>query len=148
MTDQKLAVDWAEIRQKAIKRATGGGLAGASAMGCQVVSLMWLRTTMNYQYRNGTTTMQALKHLYNDGGRGLGGIRRFYRGIGPGLIQGPMSRFGDTAANTGVLTIMNSHPDLKDLPIGLKTGGASVAAATWRIFLMPVDACKTILQVE
>lgn len=145
MTD---AVNWAEIRQKAVKRATGGGIAGASAMGIQVVSLMWLRTTMNYQYRNGTTTTQALKHLYNDGGRGLGGIRRFYRGIGPGLIQGPMSRFGDTAANTGTLTLMNAHPMTKDLPVAAKTLAASGAAASWRICLMPVDACKTILQVE
>ncbi len=30
-------------------RALGGGLPGAAAMTAQVVSLMWLRTTMNYQ---------------------------------------------------------------------------------------------------
>jgi len=141
-------VNWQEIRQKSMKRAFGGGVAGSCAMVCQVFSLMWLRTTMNYQYRNGTTTVQALKHLYNDGGRGLSGIRRFYRGIGPGLLQGPLSRFGDTAANTGMLTLMNSHPDTKDLPTMVKTIGASVAAASWRIFLMPIDASKTILQVE
>jgi len=148
ITKEEVKVNWQEIRQKSMKRAFGGGVAGSCAMICQVGSLMWLRTTMNYQYRNGTTTTQALKHLYNDGGRGLSGIRRFYRGIGPGLLQGPLSRFGDTAANTGMLTIMNSHPNTKELPTAVKTLGASVAAASWRIFLMPIDASKTILQVE
>lgn len=52
---------------------------------------------MNYQYRHGKSTMEAFRYLYNDGG-----IRRFYRGLGPALVQGPMSRFGDVAANTGV----------------------------------------------
>merc|ERR1719471_532198 len=65
---------------------------------------------MNYQYRNGGGFGESIRHLYNDGGRGLGGIRRFYRGVGPALIQGPMSRFGDTAANTGVLAVLNAHP--------------------------------------
>jgi hypothetical protein len=63
------------------------------AMGVQVCSLMWLRTTMNYQYRYGTSTSQALKALYADGG-----VKRFYKGIGPALFQGPLSRFGDTAS--------------------------------------------------
>jgi hypothetical protein len=35
--------------KKAGKRALGGGLPGAAAMGIQVLSLMWLRTTVNYQ---------------------------------------------------------------------------------------------------
>ena len=69
---------------------------GAAAMGIQVCTLMWLRTTMNYQYRHGSTTTEALKKLY-----GEGGVRRFYRGIAPALLQGPIARFGDTAANTG-----------------------------------------------
>lgn len=57
--------------------------------------------------------------------------------MGPALIQGPMSRFGDTAANTGVLALMESYEETKDLPIWVKTMGASVSAALWRIFLMP-----------
>merc|ERR1712129_542592 len=77
-----------------------------------------------------------------------GGIRRFYRGVGPALFQGPLARFGDTAANTGTLMLMNSHPKTKDLPIMAKTICASAAAASWRIVLMPIDACKTTLQVE
>lgn len=132
-----------EVLDKASARAFRGGVAGAAAMGIQVGSLMWLRTTMNYQYRYGTSTTEALKALYKDGG-----IRRFYRGIGPGLIQGPMSRFGDTAANAGVLALMEGSPQTNNLPVGVKTMCASVAAASWRIFLMPVDTLKTILQVE
>lgn len=136
-------VDWTEIREKAIKRAAGGGIAGASAMVIQVCSLMWMRTTMNYQYRYGTTTTQAWAKLYAEGG-----IRRFYRGIGPALAQGPLARFGDTAANTGTLAVLNAHPATKDLPVLAKTMGASLAASGWRIFLMPIDAFKTTLQVE
>ncbi|GMH35697.1 hypothetical protein BSKO_03565 [Bryopsis sp. KO-2023] len=132
-----------EILSSAGKRALGGGLPGMAAMGIQVMSLMWLRTTVNYQYRYGTGTMEALRTLYKQGG-----VRRFYRGVGPALIQGPMSRFGDTAANAGVLALFESYESTSDLPVAVKTLGASVAAASWRIFLMPVDACKTILQVE
>jgi hypothetical protein len=131
------------IMVKSASRALDGGLAGAAAMTLQVSALMWLRTTMNYQYRHGTSTMTALRTLYADGG-----VARFYRGILPALAQGPLSRFGDTAANTGVLTLMNSFDETKDLPVGAKTIVASAAAATWRIFLMPVDTLKTIMQVE
>ena len=88
---------------------------------------------MNYQYRNGTSFPVALKTLYADGG-----IPRFYRGVLPALIQGPMSRFGDTAANTGMITLLDSMDSTKDLNVGLKTASASVAAALFRIFLMPV----------
>lgn len=84
----------------------------------------------------------ALKTLYADGG-----IPRFYRGVLPALVQGPLSRFGDTAANTGVLTLMNSMETTKDLAVGLKTVAASAAAAAFRIFLMPVDTVKTTMQV-
>ena len=51
---------------------------------------------MNYQYKNGGTTLQAWKTLYKEGG-----LVRFYRGYFAALAQGPLSRFGDTAANTG-----------------------------------------------
>ena len=65
----------------------------------QVSTLMWMRTTMNYQYRYGMSTTQALKAIYADGGGGLRGVLRFYKGFLPALVQGPLSRFGDTAAN-------------------------------------------------
>lgn len=97
---------------------------------------------MNYQYRNGTTFPVALRTLYADGG-----IPRFYRGVLPALVQGPLSRFGDTAANTGVLTLVN-HIDLtKDMNIGIKTMFASAAAALFRIALMPIDTVKTTMYV-
>lgn len=114
-------------------------------MGIQVCSLMWLRTTVNYQYRNGGTMTNAFKTLYAVGScmlhaadhqRSLpdvphawylpqhlhnplqdGGILRFYRGVGPALIQGPMSRFGDTAANAGTLAMLDSYDATSTLPV-------------------------------
>ena len=135
--------DFKSILNNSAKKALGGGVAGASAMGCQVLSLMWLRTTMNYQYRYGTTTKTAIQSLYKDGG-----IKRFYRGVGPALLQGPLSRFGDTAANTGVLELLNSYEKTKDLPLSAKTLCASFMAALWRVNLMPIDTLKTSLQVN
>lgn len=132
-----------EILNKAGQRALGGGLPGAMAMGIQVTTLMWMRTTMNYQYRHGTSTMEALKTLYSQGG-----VRRFYRGYGPALFQGPLSRFGDTAANAGMLSFLDHYEHTKNMPTVFKSVAASGAAASWRICLMPIDACKTILQVE
>lgn len=131
-----------EILDKASASALRGGTAGAVAMGLNVGALMWMRTTVNYQYRNGTSFPVALRTLYADGG-----IPRFYRGVLPALIQGPLSRFGDTAANTGVLTLMDSLDATKDLNVGIKTVSASGAAALFRIFLMPVDTVKTTMQV-
>jgi hypothetical protein len=97
---------------------------------------------VNYQYRNGVSFPVALKTLYADGG-----IPRFYRGVLPALFQGPLSRFGDTAANTGILTLMNSLESTKDMSIGVKTVAASASAAGFRIFLMPIDTVKTTMQV-
>jgi len=112
-------------------------------MGVNVLALMWLRTTVNYQYRYGTSTTQALRTLYADGG-----IPRFYRGLLPALFQGPLSRFGDTAANTGVIAAFEANESLSNLPVLVKTVAASVGAALFRIFLMPVDTLKTTMQVE
>jgi len=139
MSDEskKPAPTFSEIMNKSAKSAIRGGTAGAVAMGANVAALMWMRTTVNYQYRNGGTFFGALRHLYGDGG-----IPRFYRGVLPALIQGPMSRFGDTAANTGVLTLLDNIDSTKDLPVAAKTVCASAAAAGWRIFLMPVDTVK------
>mmetsp|Transcript_19442 Transcript_19442/g.28076 ORF Transcript_19442/g.28076 Transcript_19442/m.28076 type:complete len:181 (+) Transcript_19442:232-774(+) len=131
-----------EVMQKASKSAIRGGTAGAAAMGANVACLMWMRTTINYQYRNGTTFPTALRAIYADGG-----IPRFYRGVLPALFQGPLSRFGDTAANTGMMTLLDSYESTKSLPVGLKTVSASVAAACFRIVLMPIDTVKTTMQV-
>jgi hypothetical protein len=53
-----------------------------------------------------------------------------------------MSRFGDTAANTGILTLMDNLPATQNLNVSVKTVAASAAAALFRIFLMPVDTVK------
>merc|ERR1719325_81823 len=90
--------------EHAIRRGIIGGTSGAAAMGIQVTTLMWMRTTMNYQYRYGTSTTEALRTLWNQGG-----VRRFYRGFGPALFQGPLSRFGDTAANVGILALLEPY---------------------------------------
>merc|ERR1712179_455756 len=108
-------------------------------MGINVCSLMWIRTTMNYQYRYGTATTEAMRKLW-----GQGGIPRFYRGLAPALFQGPLSRFGDTAANTAILALLEPY----DLPMAAKTGVASLSAGLWRIFITPLDTLKTTLQVE
>ena len=46
--------------QHALEKGWHGGKSGAMAMGINVCALMWIRTTMNYQYRYGTTTKVAM----------------------------------------------------------------------------------------
>lgn len=128
-----------DVLRKAARRAIGGGLSGWLAGVVQVLCLMWLRTAMNYQYRYGTSTLQALRTLY-----AAGGIRRFYQGLGWALIQTPLSRFGDVAANSGVLELLRPT----GLPVGVKTACANCASALWRVGLTPIDTFKTTLQVE
>jgi hypothetical protein len=57
-----------QILIRAGKRGLGGGIPGALAGIIQVVTLMWLRTIINYQCRYGTTFSQAFITLTNDGG--------------------------------------------------------------------------------
>lgn len=80
----------------------------------------------------------SLKTLYEEGG-----IARLYQGLPFALIQGPMTRFGDTAANVGILAILESSPATQALPLPLKTACGSFAAGAWRIVLMPIDTSKT-----
>ena len=49
-----------------------------------------------------------------------GGVIRFYRGYTPALLQGPLSRFGDTAANVGMLEFLNAKESTRNLPVGAK----------------------------
>ena len=76
---------------------------------------------MNYQYRHGTSFTTATRTLYHDGG-----IRRYYQGMLAALVQGPVSRFGDTAANAGILALLQSNPYLNKLPSPIKTIFASL----------------------
>ena len=122
-----------------LKKAFGGGIAGSAAMIIQVTSLIWLRTIMNYEYRYGTSTREAARILYQQGG-----IRRFYKGYIPALAIGPLSRFGDTASNAFVLEYLKNTK----LNTGIITMAGSLSAALFRILLMPIDALKTTLQVE
>ena len=125
--------------KESLSKSLNAGIAGSMAMCIQVTSLMWLRTTMNYQYRYGNTLPQAFKILYNDGG-----IRRFYRGYAPALLVAPLSRFGDTMTNSYALDALHNT----NLPTSIKTMLGSSLAATWRVCMMPIDTLKTTLQVE
>jgi len=138
-----VAIDYQSILRKASKRALGGGTSGALAGVAQVLSLMWLRTAMNFQYRYGTSTLEAIKTLYEQGG-----ITRLYQGLGFALVQNPISRFGDTAANAGVLSFLEAIPETSTLPLPVKQAVASLAASSWRIGITPIDTFKTTLQVE
>lgn len=119
------------------KRALNGGIPGLIAMVFQVILLIWLRTTVNYQYKNGGTLYEAMTVLY-----AAGGIARFYMGIEWALIVGPLSRFGDTAANEGGLALFAG------LPITVATALASCLAASWRIVIHPIQNIKTVLQTD
>jgi Mitochondrial carrier protein len=134
------AVDYRAIFTKASKKALGGGKAGAAAAVVQVTALMWLRTAMNYQYVYGGNLSTSLQTLWDQGG-----IARLYQGLPFALIQGPLTRFGDTAANVGVLALLETQTDL---PLPLKTAIGSAVAGLWRIVLLPIDTSKTAMQVE
>jgi hypothetical protein len=131
--------DSSTVFHKALKRAVGGGLPGAIAGIIQVLSLMWLRTVINYQYRYGSSFTQAFTALY-----GMGGIPRLYSGVSFALIQAPLSRFVSTAANDGVgelLKELNWGP-------GREVIVASCVVGIFRCALMPIDTMKTVLQIE
>ena len=91
-----------DIFKKSFNRAIGGGISGLSAMVIQVSSLMWLRTIMNYQYRYGGNLKNTISTLYNQGG-----LLRFYKGYSAAITIGPLSRFGDTAANTFAMNLFD-----------------------------------------
>merc|ERR1719310_2227194 len=96
---------------------------------------------MNYQHANkGMSTSEAIGALYAEGG-----IARLYQGWQAALLQAPISRFGDTAANAGMLALCAG---LTWLPEAVKTFCASWAAAGFRILITPIDAFKTTLQVQ
>lgn len=128
-----------EILNKALNKSFNVGIAGYGAMTFQVGSLMWLRTTMNYQFKNGGGTFQTLKKLYAEGG-----IPRFYRGVGFALINAPLSRFGDTAMNMTAMTYLEDT----NLNKAQKTFIGSIGAGFWRLSIIPVDSFKSHMQVH
>lgn len=104
---------------------------------------MWLHTTLNYQYKHGMGVFPTLAALWREGG-----IPRFYRGFGYALCLSPATRFLDTAANAGCLSLLDSHSYTADLPLAAKTLCGSAVASTARLTLMPLDVMKTTQQVE
>jgi len=123
-----------------LEKAWKSGKSGAESMVVSVTTFMWMRTIMNYQYRYGGNIPNTIRDLYHQGG-----VFRFYRGYSMAIIQGPLSRFGDTFSNTYALTVLEPHPNL---PITVKTGVASILAGCFRILLTPIDTLKTVMQVE
>ena len=109
-----------QILIKAGKRGLGGGLPGAIAGVVQVMTLMWLRTIINYQCRYGTTFRQAVTTLFHDGG-----IPRFYHGLSFALVQAPLLRFVSMAANDGVEALLEGLDFTREW--GPASAGATVA---------------------
>jgi len=130
--------------QTAKVRALRGGLYGAMAGSIQVISLMWLRTIINYQYRFGVTFDEALKQLYNEGG-----IQRFYRGLPYALVQNPLSKFGAVAANEASRELSDYLVGNNNISYALVSSllGTSLSVM-WKLLIVPVETCKTILQVD
>jgi hypothetical protein len=126
-----------------LHKSINSGTSGALAMAVQVTTLMPLRTTMNYQYRNGGTIKNTVSTLYKESG-----LIRFYRGFLPALVQAPVSRFGDTFSNTFALSLCKTQPQLQNIPIVFQTMFASIFAGSFRILLSPIDTLKTTMQVN
>mmetsp|Transcript_6793 Transcript_6793/g.14829 ORF Transcript_6793/g.14829 Transcript_6793/m.14829 type:complete len:296 (+) Transcript_6793:26-913(+) len=129
--------------QEIASKASISGMAGGVAMGTNVLSMMWVRTVMKHQYANGGSYLNAFRTLYAQGG-----IARFYRGLPFALFQAPLCRFGDTAANTFVLTYLNDVPETADLHVAFKTCAATALASLFRVLIMPLDTSMTTMQVR
>ena len=120
--------------------AIRGGINGSFAACLQVLSLMWIRTIISYQYRFGVSFSQAMHELYSQGG-----ILRFYEGLSYAIVQGPLSKFGIIAAHEGSRTLMKHLKLMKPIYTSLLVTFLTVS---WRVFLMPLETCKTVLQVQ
>eukprot|EP00040_Diaphanoeca_grandis_P016927 m.87788 g.87788 ORF g.87788 m.87788 type:complete len:335 (-) comp26118_c0_seq1:420-1424(-) len=128
-----------QLRTRVCIATFRGGIPGAMAMMLNVVLLMWMRTVVNYQYKTGLPLLDAFSQLYSEGG-----IPRFYQGLTAALLQAPLSRFGDTAANEGVKELLRD----RGLSVVFITLTASVIAGCWRVAISPIDTVKTTMQVH
>lgn len=130
------------ILATALAKAFRSGSAGFAAGTMQVIVFMWLRTVMNYQYKNGGSFMEVLKKLWAEGG-----IARLYRGLFPwAIFQNPLSRFGDVASNEVVLSVTgNLFPHLS---VAVTTWIGSITSALFRVIITPIDTIKTTLQTD
>lgn len=130
------------ILATALAKAFRSGSAGFVAGTMQVIAFMWLRTVMNYQYKNGGSFMEVLKKLWAEGG-----LARLYRGMWPwAIFQNPLSRFGDVASNEVVLSVTgNLFPHLS---VAVTTWIGSITSALFRVLITPIDTIKTTLQTD
>ena len=126
---------WREAWQAAL----GGGVPGAAAMVLQVLLLCWLRAIVHYQQAKGGSMVAAARAMYAQGG-----VLRFYQGAPAALVQAPLCRFGDTAAQAGALHLLAPTR----VPLPAQTAVASAAAAAWRFLLTPVETMKLLVEVE
>lgn len=119
-------------------RAVRDGYSASMASVVSVFLLMWVRTTMSYQFVHGVSMPEAMSLLYAEGG-----ILRFYQGIIPALIMMPLSRFGDIFSNEAARELLSER-----LPATAVTAVASTSASLWRIAIAPADTIKTTMQVH
>lgn len=125
---------------KSLEHASLSGMAGGSVMFVQVLLLMPIDTITQHQYRFGLAARDVVSQLRQTG------LHRLYSGLLPALVQGPLSRFGDTAANAGLVHYLDTHAP--ETPLVAKTLLGSVVAASWRVVLMPIDMTKVIMQLR
>lgn len=128
------------VYEKAKRAAFAGGMYGAIAGGFQVLSLMWLRTVINYQYRYGCSMQEAFQALFKQGG-----IQRFYKGVTYAIIQNPLSKFGSVAANEASRVLIDQTIPLS--PVYTSALG-TLLSVIWRVLIVPLETCKTVLQVD
>ena len=116
-------------------------------MALQILLFCWLRTISHFQQVKGGTLAEAGRALWAQGVAAgyTFPLLRFYQGVLPALLQGPLCRFGDTAANEGVLVLLAGW---KELPLWLKTAIGTFAACSWRAALTPLDTLKLVLEVD
>jgi hypothetical protein len=127
---------------RALGVACASGLHGAVAGVVQVLLLMWLRTAMNYQYAMGTGLRETFVRLWREGG-----IARFYQGISFALMQAPLTRFGDVAANEGVRHLFEHSAALAHAPPSARSLVVSLIAVGFRLAIHPLDNIKTNMQI-
>jgi len=136
------------VWRDALRAAKSGGIPGAAAMALQILLFCWLRTISHYQQVKGGTLLAAARVLWQQGVDSdmLFPVLRFYQGVLPALIQGPLCRAGDTAANEGVLVLLS--PLRRRLPLYAITAVGTLAACCWRAALTPLDTVKLVLEVD
>ena len=93
---------------------------------------------MNYKNNNGNYFKKTIKILYKEGG-----IKRFFLGITPSLIQGPIIRFGDTFCNEIILDLMEKS----NISIFIITFISSSSACLFRILLFHFHYFKFIYYI-